>query len=465
MESIRNNLHLIKLTDEYIGFDITTLSIFKMKKYTAEYLNGIDIPKEEEEKVSQELQFFKAKGYFTDVLPPENLGDNQINYNISIQNTLECPLNCSYCFSKKIQAEPRNMGLEMADNIVQFIFEYFNEQSEMYEIYFTSGGEPMANFPVIQEVYERSKECGEKYGKKVHVGITTNAILVDDNKLNYLENNDIRIALSVDGKKEEHDDKRKTYGDKGSYDAIMNILPKIHNSKSDTLKRAAAICIITPDKKDYAGIFRHLVDLGFSKVHMKLVRNSDIENPVITMEDVPAIKENYTKFFDFIINEIIENNWKYVIPLLDPNNTVGQIILNILLHNKILYRCNAGRSKFSILPNGDIYPCDYFSIFHETKMGNVRTGISKEMKAEWLDKKSISFEECKNCWCRYVCGGSCYFGRYLNNGKAEPIECEMQKFLVEEVSRMIYTISKSNKKAVKHLRLCAEHTMNLIRYN
>ncbi len=465
MERIKDNLHFIKFNDKYIGFDVSTLSIFDIKKETADFINGIEVPNEVAEKVCEESQYFTSKGYFTDVTPPESIGQNQTNYNISIQNTLQCPLNCSYCFTKKIKAEPQNMTLEMADGIVKFIFECFDEQSEFYEIYFTSGGEPLGNFPVIQEVYSKSKEYSVKYEKQVHIGITTNALFLNKEKLEYIEKNDIRIALSIDGNQADHDKNRKSYEGKGSYESMASILPYIFNSESETLRRAAAICIITPDKKDYVGIFKHLVDLGFSKVYVKLVRNIDMEVPFITLEEIPQIKEYFVELFDFITGEIVGNRWKYVIPLLDPNNTIGQIILNILLHNKVLYRCDAGRSKFSILPNGDIYPCDYFSIFPEKKMGNIRTGISDNSKLEWLNVKCIDLDDCKNCWCRYVCGGGCYFGRYLNNGYAEPIECQMHKFFVEEVVKMIYTISKSNKKALKHLEICAEHTINLIRYN
>lgn len=465
MEHIKSNLHLIKLHDKFIGFDVSTLSIYDIKGSTADFVSGMEIPEEEAKNVCEELRYLAAKGYFTDVPPPENMGSNQTNFNISIQNTLQCPLNCSYCFSKKIKTEPKNMSLEMADDIVRFIYECFDGQSELYEVYFTSGGEPLSNFPVIQEVYRKSKDYGEIYKKHMHVGLTTNAVLMDKEKLDYLEKSDIRLALSIDGKKEEHDNNRKSYEGKGSYQSVVDILPDILNSKSETVSRAAAICIITPEKKDYVGTFKYLVDLGFSKVHMKLVRNIDPEKPLVSLTDIPHIKENYIEFFDFIAGEIIRNSWKYIIPLLDPNNTIGQIILNVLLHNKILYRCDAGRSKFSILPNGDIYPCDYFSMFPDTKMGNIKTGISEDAKAEWLNMKSINLDNCKDCWCRYVCGGGCYFGRYLNNGKAEPVECEMQKFFVEEVIKMIYLISKSNKKALKHLEICSEHTIRLIRYS
>ncbi len=45
--------------------------------------------------------------------------------------------------------------------------------------------------------------------------------------------------------------------------------------------------------------------------------------------------------------------------------------MRLITKNKIVYRCQAGKNKFSITADGDIYPCDSFVGMKGMKIGNV----------------------------------------------------------------------------------------------
>jgi radical SAM protein with 4Fe4S-binding SPASM domain len=52
-----------------------------------------------------------------------------------------------------------------------------------------------------------------------------------------------------------------------------------------------------------------------------------------------------------------------------------------------------------VLPNGDLFPCDYFSIFPEMKMGDIYSGLDPSSlylskMQEWMD---AAFEKCRTC--------------------------------------------------------------------
>lgn len=462
-EGFLNNIHVFPYNGEWLAVDAATLSIFEVDKRTADYLNNADLPDEVKAKIQSELKKYTEKGYFLDIAVPKSMEPYMSNYNISIQNTLDCPLNCKYCFSKKIDTKPRNMALETADKTIRFLFDRFQEQADAFEIYFTSGGEPLNNFPVIQRIYEEGRRLGEEYGKGFKVGFTTNTVLLDEDKLNYLKNAEIGMMISIDGTEEEHNSNRITYNGKGTFQYVAGAIEKLMKSSNGYINRPQALAVLTGQRDDYVKTYKYLVDMGFYKVNMKLARNLGKENQTVTTNDLPNIKKNYSALVSYITDKILENQWKYVIPILDHNNMLGQTIINMALRKKVLYRCDAGKSKFSILPNGDIYPCDFLSTIPETKMGSIFEGIDNGKKDKWFSMTCLNLDECKTCWARYVCAGTCYYGRHLNNGKPDEIECEISRFLIEEVAGMLYKVNKHNKTLFKHLKNLARNIKEITR--
>lgn len=197
MDKIKKNMHIIEADEGYIGFDVTTLKFFYLDQKCVDLIRGNKLSDEDKEKILEELDYYTQRGYFNDLGMPKSTEDFLTTYNVSIQNTLLCPLNCKYCFSKKIKAEEQNMSAQTATATVNFIFEYFKENVDHYELYFTSGGEPLCNFPIIKMVYSLAKKKAGEFGKSLRTGFTTNTLLLDNEKIKYLEDNEIGIAISI----------------------------------------------------------------------------------------------------------------------------------------------------------------------------------------------------------------------------------------------------------------------------
>lgn len=465
MERIKNNLHIVKVESEFIGFDITSLNFFQLSEKSVDLIEGKELDAKEKASILNELDYYLAQGYFSDLGLPKSTKDFLTVYNFSIQNTLSCPLNCKYCFSKKIKAKEKEMSPQTAKAVVDFIFNYFEADADYYEIYFTSGGEPLCNFPLIKLINSLAQEKSAASGKPLRVGFTTNTLLLDEEKIEYLEENKIGIAISIDGEQKEHDLYRQLPSGEGTHDSIVKVLPRLLDSPCGYLNRPLAFTVLTPEQKDYISLVKYLVDLGFYKTNLKVIRNLNGEKPFIRREDLPAIKENYRKLIKFFEDEITNNRWRYVLAILDYNNMLGQLMLNILLKRKTLYRCDAGKSKFSITPDGDIYPCDYFSALPETKMGDIYSGILEEKREEWFKMTSLSLKECNLCWARYLCSGGCYYVRSINHGSADDIECELNKFLIEEVIKLLYELKKEKASNFRHLKYLAKSIAKISNYS
>lgn len=446
---MNNKIHCFPYKDTWLAIDTVSLANFVCRKEMYQYLHGETIDGQAALAIKKQLNDYKATGYFANDSLPESMEAYNSSYVISVQNTLECPLNCKYCFSKKIQSPQKEMTQEMADKVLKFVFDKFDSRADVFEFYFTSGGEPLANFPIIKDLYRKVKMHEKDSYKKVRVGLTTNSVLLNDDIYTYLDKEKIAVALSIDGNKEQHDANRVFYNGRGTYDLVLAALNKLKSSRNPYINNPLGLAVLTDKTDDYIAVVKNLVDAGFNTIALKPVKNCD--GPDVDLEYLFMVKKRYGQLIEFLTEELLNNRWKYVMPLLNTNDFMGQLLTRILQRKKVIYRCDAGKSRYSILPNGEIYPCDYFSTSPETKLGTVEEGIDEEKNKYWQGNHCLNQSECGECWARYICGGTCYYMSYINNGRPDTFECELKKDLIENLIGLKYTLKKENVKVYRHL--------------
>lgn len=119
---------------------------------------------------------------------------------------------------------------------------------------------------------------------------------------------------------------------------------------------------------------------------------------------------------------------------------INDLIAVIKGNNNSGYFCYAGITRFSIFPNGNIFPCQIYCLDKEDKfvMGNVNTFDEgyfnrKVNEISHMASKN-SHEECKNCFSTSICS-SC-LGVCIVNQKRIPHEieyCEKTKLYHEQL--------------------------------
>jgi len=146
---------------------------------------------------------------------------------LEIYLTNRCNLNCSYCSAGyMIRREGRKvLSFEQIKRAVDIYASCGKDKNlpETRKIFFT-GGEPLLEFELLKEIvgYIRGKK------EKFQVLVTTNGVLLDGEKVDFLLDNDVRIFISLDGCKNAHD-LHRVFRDKtkSSFDAILNNIRKI----------------------------------------------------------------------------------------------------------------------------------------------------------------------------------------------------------------------------------------------
>lgn len=138
----------------------------------------------------------------------------------------DCNLKCKYCFAAQgdFGGAKELMSYEVGKKAIDYLIANSGNRRNLEIDFF--GGEPLMNFEVVKQLVEYGRSIEKENNKNIRFTITTNGILLDDEKIEYINKHMHNVVLSLDGRKDVNDRMRPTLNDKGSYDIIM---PKFKN--------------------------------------------------------------------------------------------------------------------------------------------------------------------------------------------------------------------------------------------
>lgn len=288
------------------------------------------------------------------------------------------------------------------------------------------GGEPLMNFDVVKQLVAYGREQEVLHDKKFRFTLTTNGILLDDDIIEFINQEMSNVVLSIDGRKEVNDFMRPARNGKGSYDVILPKFKKVAESRNQTNYYVRGT--FTHHNLDFAADVLHLADLGFEQISVEPVVAAPEESYAIKKEDIARICEEY----DALAKEMIERKKKgrgfhffhFMIDL-----TGGPCVA------KRLSGCGSGTEYLAVTPWGDLYPCHQFVGTEEFLMGNVFDGVIKtDIRDEFKLCNVYAKEKCKECFARFYCSGGCAANSFHFHGTindAYDIGCELQRKRVE----------------------------------
>ena len=351
----------------------------------------------------------------------------------------DCNLKCRYCFAQQgdFGGTKCLMPLHVGKKSLEFLVERSGNRRNLEVDFF--GGEPLMNFDVVKELVHYGNELGKLHNKNFRFTITTNGILLDDKKIDFINEYMDNAVLSLDGRKEINDDMRLTMVDSGSYDIIVPKFKKLVEKRGN--KTYFIRGTFTRNSLDFSEDVKHFRDLGFVHTSMEPVVSAD-ENPyAIKEEDLPQILQEYEKLaLDYADMKVKGDPFTFFHFMVDL--TQGPCIL------KRITGCGAGTEYLSITPEGDIYPCHQFVGNEIYKMGNIleeEVHLPAEMQNFFKNAHVYTKEDCKTCFSKFYCSGGCHANALSFNGdihKPYKIGCEMQKKRLEcaimiEAKRML----------------------------
>ncbi len=338
----------------------------------------------------------------------------------------DCNLRCEYCFAAKGDFGQGRclMPLETAKKAIDFIIANSGTRRNLEVDFF--GGEPLMNFDVVKQTVEYARSIEKQHNKNFRFTITTNGLLLDDEKTEYINREMNNAVLSLDGRKEVNDRMRVTPNGKGCYDVIVPKYQKLVAGRGD--KDYYIRGTFTKYNLDFTNDVLHFRDLGFDQLSIEPVVSDPKLDYSIKYEDLPRVFEEYERLADTIINSRKKGDrYNFFHFMIDLNQGPCAI--------KRLRGCGCGNEYVAVTPQGDIYPCHQFVGMEQFKMGNLHDGtFNTEMKEDFARANVYSKENCKDCWAKFYCSGGCNANNFQYEGdirKSHKTSCELEKKRLE----------------------------------
>ncbi len=338
----------------------------------------------------------------------------------------DCNLRCKYCFASTGEYGKSRclMPVEVGKKAIDFLIENSGTRHNLELDFF--GGEPLMNFDLVKEVvaYARSKE--KEYNKNFRFTITTNGMLLTDDKIDFINREMSNCVLSLDGRKEVHDRLRVTESGHGSYDLIVPKFQKLVASRGD--KDYYVRGTFTRFNEDFTEDVKHMRALGFDQISIEPVVSDPLLDYSIKYEDLPRVFEEYERLAETLIESRKNGDfYNFFHFMIDLNQGPCAI--------KRLRGCGCGNEYVCITPNGDIYPCHQFDGNDDFLMGNIMDGtFDSALKERFARANVYSKSNCKDCWAKFYCSGGCNANNYQYQGdilKSHTLSCELQKKRLE----------------------------------
>lgn len=338
----------------------------------------------------------------------------------------DCNLRCEYCFAAKgdFGRGRMLMPFEVAKKAIDFLIENSEGRHNLELDFF--GGEPLMNFDVVKKTVEYARSLEKQHNKNFRFTITTNGLLLTDDKIEFINREMSNCVLSLDGRKEVNDRLRVRVDGTGCYDTIVPKYQKLVATRGD--KDYYARGTFTKYNLDFTNDVLHMVDLGFDQVSVEPVVSDMKLDYSIKEEDLPRVFEEYEKLASAVIErKKAGKDFNFFHFMIDLQQGPCAI--------KRLRGCGCGNEYVAVTPEGDIFPCHQFVGDDSWKMGNVLDGTFDLDKKETFATANVYTKpECKSCWAKFYCSGGCNANNFQYESdihKAHKISCNLEKKRLE----------------------------------
>lgn len=339
----------------------------------------------------------------------------------------DCNLRCEYCFAAKgdFGRGRMLMPLEIGKKAIDFLIQNSGSRHNLELDFF--GGEPLMNFDVVKQVVEYAREEEKKYNKKFRFTITTNGLLLTDDKIDFINREMSNVVLSLDGRKEVNDRLRVRVNGKGCYDQIVPHYQKLVAQRGD--KDYYVRGTFTKYNLDFTQDVLHMAELGFDQISVEPVVSDVKLEYSIKEDDLPRVFKEYETLAKTMIQRKKEGGkgFHFFHFMLDLDQGPCAI--------KRLRGCGCGNEYVAVTPEGEIYPCHQFVGEENWKMGDLRDGSFDLEKKDFFAKANVyTKKDCKNCWAKFYCSGGCNANSWQYEGnilKSHKISCDLEKKRLE----------------------------------
>ncbi len=340
---------------------------------------------------------------------------------LTVWTSNKCNLKCKYCFVYKLNEEQtyETMTTETADQLITFAKKNLSPNGKIWFF----GAEPLCNWTIIKYIVEKCQAQGHKW----MFGATTNATLIDEEKVQWMKRVNFGLLLSIDGPKDSHNTNRIYADGTGSWDAAwrglslirkeLNPNPQIRWTVTPSTTKGLAENIKVMAEEH--GLTNLAVDFAYEVQW--------------TQQDLTILKKELETFGEYYKKWMTEGKPVFSMFVRDSNTAITQTV------RPWCARCGLGTGSLGVDYDGTLYPCHRFIDSHQVRIGDIYNGFNPLYK-KWADdwKKITPYcEDPKKCLaCNYkkACSGGCIamnFDLFANPHISAATVCTIKQLIVD----------------------------------
>lgn len=370
--------------------------------------------------VENSLDEKKQYQYFYDSL---RFGEGTRNLHIMFIPTYECNLRCPYCYEGN-NKNHKVISPQNVDAILSFVQSKLENNDcdiaiEKMNISLY-GGEPMYDKERLIQFCDGIEELAIKFDKPVSFDMTSNFTLLTDSMVDLIKKHKIRVQVSIDGTKDEHDKRRIYANGQGTYDKILKNLEIMYQNQ--------------------------LSDLVTIRLNIDQNNIKDIEEQI-------GLLKKYSNDIYFGYLTRYSSNSEYQEKCIESceHAQIASVKLHKMLQKNDLQvpqrfgkkaPCSMNsRNKFIIDCNLDVYKCELLVGNSKLRIGKLTSQgelITEPFYFDSITYSPFNFSKCVNCKFLPMCGAGCPSSKFLSLKSCETLPTSLNDCCVTEEDLRCY---------------------------
>ena len=249
--------------------------------------------------------------------------------------THQCNLACSYCyagekFNRHMSSKTAFEGLKML----------LSSPRDLELSFF--GGEPFLRYDTMVMVSRLARKAARKSGRELSIQVTTNATILEEKQLRFLEEYDVWTAFSVDGPEEIQDVARPFTNGRGSGKLVWRNIERA----LERLDRVHILMVVSPQTVEHLlPAVERLYRAGAGRISLL----PDLEADWSQASD--ELQQAWPKLARITLLSMLTDQPLYMAPFSSYFPSTDKFT------GESSGKCDFGGEQVSIAPSGNLYPC------------------------------------------------------------------------------------------------------------
>lgn len=338
---------------------------------------------------------------------------------LTLSLTHACNLQCSYCYAGAARAAA--MTWRTAERAIDWAAAFGDAENQLGFF----GGEPLLAWPLLQRAVLHARKAFA--GRDLQLTVTTNGTLLSDDKADWLVQEGVYVAVSLDGHKQMHEACRGRFDD-----ALAGLQRMMARSP-----RVSVVTVISPTNVPYLpDAIRFLLgDVGVQRISLNPDFPADWSE-----EALAAWRRGYEAAGDAMLACYRAGDTPIV------NAIETKIVTGVKEGYAACDRCKFGEGEVAVAPSGRFFPCE--RLIGEDRddtfcIGDVEHGFNAPKRLAVLMKRGNRDPECTDCALRDRCMNWCGCVNWATTGKTDstgPTVCFHERLCIAVADRVAATL-------------------------